>query len=44
MKKSPFYDELKITKINNAFSGYARTYKIEAVDREDLVIQLMKLV
>ena len=40
MKELPFYDELKITKINNAFSGYARTYKIEVVDREDVVMQL----
>ena len=24
MKELPFYDELKITKINNAFNGYAK--------------------
>ena len=40
MKELPFYDELKITKINNAFSGYARTYKIEIVYKRDVVVQL----
>ena len=32
LKQLPFYDELKITKINNAFSGYTKTYKIDIVD------------
>ena len=40
MKELPFYDELKITKINNAFSGYARTYKIKIVYKRDVVVQL----
>ena len=40
LKEPPFYDELKMTKINNAFSGYAKTYKIETVDKRDGVIQL----
>ena len=40
MKELPFYDELNIVKINNAFSGYARTYKVEIVDRRDVVVQL----
>ena len=34
MKELPFYDEQKITRINNAFSGYARTYKIEIIDKK----------
>ena len=42
LKELPFYDELKIVKINNAFSGYARTYKIEIVDKRDVVIQLKR--
>ena len=37
LKELPFYDELKIVKTNNAFSGYARTYKIEIADNWDLV-------
>ena len=40
MKELPFYDELNSVKINNAFSGYARTYKIEINDKEDVVVQL----
>ena len=40
MKELPFYDELKIVKTNNAFSGYARTYKIEIVDKKDVIVQL----
>ena len=40
LKELPFYDELKITKINNAFSAYAKTYKIEIVDKRDVMIQL----
>ena len=40
MKELSFYDEVSIVKINNAFSGYARSYKIEIVDKKDVVIQL----
>ena len=31
---------MKIVKANNAFSGYARTYKIETFDKRDVAIQL----
>ena len=40
LKELPFYDELKITKINNAFNGYAQSYKIEIVDKRDVAVQL----
>ena len=40
MKELPFYSELSIVKNNSAFSGYARSYKIEIVDKRDPVIQL----
>ena len=40
MKELPFYDELKIIKTNNTFSGYAKTYEIEIVDKRDVVVQL----
>ena len=40
MKELPFYNELNIVKINNAFSGYARTYKIEIVNKRDVIVQL----
>ena len=40
LKELPFYDELSIAKNQNAFSGYARTYKIEIVDKRDVAIRL----
>ena len=40
LKKLPFYDELKIAKNKTAFSGYAISYKIEVVDKKDVIIQL----
>ena len=35
-----FYNELNIVKNNSAFSGYARSYKIEIVDKKDPIVQL----
>ena len=35
-----FYDELSIVKNLNAFSGYARSYKVEIVDQKDPLVQL----
>ena len=29
-----FYDQLNIIKTNQAFSGYARSYKVEIVDKK----------
>ena len=40
LKELPFYDELSIVKNRNAFSGIARSYKIEIVDKRDVIIQL----
>ena len=40
LKELPFYDELKITKINNTSNGYAQSYKIEIADKRDVVVQL----
>ena len=36
----PFYDQLNIIKTDQAFSGYARSYKVEIVERKDLIVQL----
>ena len=36
----PFYDELSIVKISKTFKGYARSYKIEAKDSKDLLVEL----
>ena len=35
LKEQPFYDELSIIKNKNVFSGYARSCKIEIVDKRD---------
>ena len=40
LQELPFYDELNVVKSSNAFSGYARSYKIEIVDHKDPVVQL----
>ena len=40
IQELPFYDELNIVKNSNAFSGYARSYKVEIVDKEDPLVQL----
>ena len=36
----PFYNELSIVKNINAFSGYAKSYKVEIVDKKDPLVQL----
>ena len=35
-----FYDQLNIIKTDQAFKGYARSYKVEIVDKKDLIAQL----
>ena len=40
LKELPFYDELNIVKNETTFSGYAQSYKIEIVDKSDVVVQL----
>ena len=35
-----FYDQLNIIKTDQAFKGYARSYKIEIADKKDLIVQL----
>ena len=39
LQELPFYDELNVVKSSNAFSGYARTYKVEIVDNKDPLVQ-----
>ena len=36
----PFYNQLSIIKANQAFRGYAISYKAEIVERKDPVLQL----
>ena len=36
----PFYDQLNIIKTDQEFKGYARSYKVEIVDKKGLIVQL----
>ena len=36
----PFHDQLNIVKTDHPFSGYAMSYKVEIVDKKDLIVQL----
>ena len=36
----PFYEELSVIKTNQAFRGYAMSYKVEIIERKDPIIQL----
>ena len=36
----PFYERLSVIKTDQAFSGYARSYKAETVERKGLIVQL----
>ena len=36
----PFYEQLDVTKTDQAFSGYAMSYKVEIVLKKDPILQL----
>ena len=36
----PFYNQLNIIRTDHAFSGYEMSYKVEIVDKKDLIVQL----
>ena len=36
----PFNEQLNVIKTDQAFSGYAASYKVEIVDKKDLIVQL----
>ena len=36
----PFYEQLSVIKINQAFRGYAMSYKVKIVERKDPSVQL----
>ena len=40
LQELPFYDELSIVKNLNAFGGFARSYKVEIVDKKDPLVKL----
>ena len=40
LQELPFYDELNVVKISNAFSGYAKSYEVEIVNHKDPLVRL----
>ena len=36
----PFYEQLSITKTDQAFKGYAMSYKVEIIEKKDPIVQL----
>ena len=36
----PFYEQLSVIKTNQAFTGYAMSYKVGIIERKDLIVQL----
>ena len=36
----PFYEQLGVIKTDQAFSGYAMSYKVQIVERKDPILQL----
>ena len=36
----PFYEQLDVIKTDQAFSGYAMSYKVQIVERKDPIVQL----
>ena len=40
MAELPFYEQLSVIKTNQAFRGYAMSYKVEINERKDPILQL----
>ena len=40
LAEQTFYEQLNIMKTNQAFRGYTMSYKVEIVERKDLILQL----
>ena len=38
--ETPFYEQLDVIKTDEAFSGYAMSYKVQIVERKDAIVQL----
>ena len=36
----PFYEQLDVIKTDQAFSGYAMSYKVEIIEKQDPIVQL----
>ena len=40
LSELPFYKKLSIIKTNQAFRGYAMSYKVEIIERKDPIVQV----
>ena len=40
LTEQPFYEQMNIIKTNQTFSGYEMLYKVEIIERKDLILQL----
>ena len=40
LAEQPFYEQIGIIKTDQAFSGYAMSYKVELVEKKDPIVQL----
>ena len=40
LSELPFYEELNVIKTDNAFRGYAMSYKVEIIEKKDPIKQL----
>ena len=40
LAKLLFYEQLSVMKTNQAFRGYAKSYKVEIIERKDPIVQL----
>ena len=40
LAERPFYEQLCVVKTNQAFRGYAMSYKVEIIERKDPIVQL----
>ena len=40
LSEFPFYVQLNVIKTNNAFRGYAMSYKVKIIEKKDRILQL----
>ena len=40
LAERPFYEQLNVIKTNQAFRGYAKSYRVEIIQKKDPVVEL----
>ena len=40
LSELPFHEELSVIKVNHVFRGYAKSFKVEVIERKDPINQL----